>query len=436
MIQRIIRHVQGYVKIRIKGYSPERFLNLCRYHKIYIWGLTPCDNAYEMYVSLRGFRRLRPLVRKTHTKVVLVKRYGLPFFIYKYRKRKVFFLSIILCMILLWIYSNHIWDIHFEGNEKWTDQILLEFLESNDISPGMPKSQVDCAQIVKDIRKEYDDIVWVSASIDGSRLRIQVKENEDTFRRKATNEAEGSTNDKNEQDNGPDSQEDTTPKDLIASEDGVITSIITRSGVPQVHVGDTVKKGDILVSGRIEVLNDAAEVIGYQYQQSDADIYADTVREYSDSIPVTYMEKQYDPKKLRHLWMLQIGSCMFTVGTENHNYKNWEKFSSWHQIRLGENFYLPVSYGSILIRSYTLIEKKYSKEQLQEQLSQNFIYFSKELEEKGIQICENSVKIHLNANSAVAEGTLYLNQQITEPADTEILVIERKEQDESIGTDN
>ena len=83
-----------------------------------------------------------------------------------------------------------------------------------------------------------------------------------------------------------------------------------------------------------------------------------------------------------------------------------------------------------------MIEKKYSKEQLQEQLSQNFIYFSKELEEKGIQICENSVKIHLNANSAVAEGTLYLNQQITEPADTEILVIERKEQDESIGTDN
>lgn len=416
MIQRIIRYVQGYVKIRIKGYSPERFLNLCRYHKIYIWGLTPCDNAYEMYVSLKGFRRLRPLVRKTHTKVVLIKRYGLPFFIYKHRKRKVFFLSMILCMILLWIYSGHIWDIHFEGNEKWTDQVLLEFLGSNDVFPGMPKSQVDCAQIVKDIRKEYDDIVWVSASIDGSRLRIQVKENEDTT--------------------GPDSQADSAPKDLIASEDGVITNIITRSGVPQVHVGDTVKKGDILVSGRIEVLNDAAEVIGYQYQQSDADIYADTVQEYSDSIPVTYTEKQYDPKKQRRLWMLQIGPCMFTAGTGNHNYKNWEKYSSWHQIRLGENFYLPVSYGSIWIRSYTLIEKKYSKKQLQEQLSQNFTYFSKELEEKGIQICENSVKIHLNANSAVAEGSLYLNQQITEPADTEILVIERKEQDESIGTDN
>ena len=43
-----------------------------------------------------------------------------------------------------------------------------------------------------------------------------------------------------------------------------------------VHVGDQVKKGDILVSGRIEVCNDAKEVVEYQYEQADADIRADT----------------------------------------------------------------------------------------------------------------------------------------------------------------
>ncbi len=46
----------------------------------------------------------------------------------------------------------------------------------------MRKKKVDCPGIVKKaIRKEYNDIVWVSASIDGSRLKIQIKENEDTF---------------------------------------------------------------------------------------------------------------------------------------------------------------------------------------------------------------------------------------------------------------
>lgn len=445
MIQAIIRYIQGYVKIRVQGYSPERFLNLCCFHQIYIWGLTPCGNAYEMYMTLKGFRKLRPLVRKTHSKVVLVRRYGLPFFIYKRRRRKVFFLSVLLCMGLLWGYSGYIWDIHFEGNEKWTNQTLLEFLESKKVAPGMKKSQVDCAQIVKDIRQEYDDIVWVSASVDGSRLRIQVKENEDTFRPGSEEEQpetsvenEGTPNapspaDVNQADG---SEEEKIPQDLIAAEDGVITSMITRSGVPQVHVGDAVKKGDILVSGRIEVLNDAAEVIGYQYQKSDADIYADTQMEYQDSIPLTYLEKQYEPKQKRSVWQLTLGSCTISLGTEKNTFKHWERYTEEHQLKLGENFYLPITYGHILVKSYQTAEKKYTEKQIQEQLTQNFIHFSEDLGEKGIQICENSVKIHLYENSAAAEGTLFLNQKITEPADTEILEIERKEQDESIGTDD
>lgn len=60
----------------------------------------------------------------------------------------------------------------------------------------------------------------------------------------------------------------------------------------------------------------------------------------------------------------------------------------------------------------------------------------KDLEEKGIQICENNVKIHLDENSATADGVLYLNQKITETVDTEILEIERNEQNESIRTDD
>ena len=421
MIQAILRYIRGYVKIRIQGYSPERFLNLCRYHHILIWGLRPKDNAYEMYLTLDGFRKLRPIIRKTHTRVALLERCGLPFFIRKHRKRKAFLTGALICIGLLFFYSSYIWDIHFEGNDKWTDQTLLEFLETKEVSPGMPKSRVDCSQIVKDIRARYDDIVWVSASMDGSRLRIQIKENEDTFQ-----EEEKSRDPSGE----PESSQNGN-----ASQDGVITSIITRSGVPMVHVGDSVKKGDLLVSGRMEVLNDAAEVIGYQYQQSDADIFADTQMAYKDQIPLTYQKKTYDPYEQRRLWYIRLGPFRISAGTLSHDFPKWEKYTEEYQLRLGENFYLPVDYGMICIKSYQTKEKKYSKQKLQEILTKNFTQFSKEMEEKGIQICENSVKIHVYKNSAVASGTLYLNQKITETADTEILTIERNEQDESNGTD-
>ena len=44
----------------------------------------------------------------------------------------------------------------------------------------------------------------------------------------------------------------------------------------------------------VEVLSDSGEVAGYQYQQSDADIYADTEMEYKNTMLLTRQDKVYD----------------------------------------------------------------------------------------------------------------------------------------------
>lgn len=433
MIQKILRYTRGYVKVQVQGYSTERFLNLCSHHQIYIWGLEPKGDTYELYMTLQGFQKLRPLARKTHTKVTLVQRYGLPFFIYRNRQRQAFLAGIILCICLLFCYSSFIWDIHFEGNEKWTNETLLEFLETKNVTPAMPKRKVDCSQIVKDIRAQYNDIVWVSASIDGSRLRIQIKENEDTFQENEEdikqNTASAVSGQVSQEENAGKKEDGNSlqPTDLVASEDGIITSMITRSGTPLVHVGDTVKKGDILVSGRVEVLNDAKEIIDYQYRESDADIYADTEMIYQDSMPLTYQEKHYNSKKQRKAWYIKLGSRMISVGFTKTKDQTCELYTSEHQLKLGESFYLPVSYGEIHIKPYTIKPEKYTKEELQVCLTEKFNSFLEDLTEKGIQIYKNDVKIHVSENSAAAKGILYLNKPITEAADTEILEIERDE---------
>lgn len=70
-------------------------------------------------------------------------------------------------------------------------------------------------------------------------------------------------------------KKDENAVDLVASSDGVITKIVTRTGTPQVHVGDTVKRR-YFVSGRVEIVNDSKEGSGYKYCHADADIFADT----------------------------------------------------------------------------------------------------------------------------------------------------------------
>ena len=90
-----------------------------------------------------------------------------------------FFGGAFLFLALIFLMSRYIWNIDITGNQSYTDDTLLRYLETCDVKNGMPVGKVDCARIVKDIRKEYDDIIWVSASIRGTRLIIQVKENED-----------------------------------------------------------------------------------------------------------------------------------------------------------------------------------------------------------------------------------------------------------------
>ena len=421
MIRSFIRWLQGYIRLCVAGYSPERFLNMCCFHNLFIWGLEPTEKGYEMYMSISDFRKLKPIIRKTHTKVTIEGRYGFPFFLARYRKRKLFFAGLFLCAVLLRAYSLFIWDIHFEGNERYPDTTLAEFLESEGVAPAMLRSRVDCPGIVKAIRKEYNDIVWVSASIDGSRLKIQVKENEDTFPEKDASVV-------------PDGGEE-KPVDLIASSDGVVTKIVTRSGIPQVHVGDTVKKGDILVLGRVEVVNDSQEVVSYQYHRSDADVFADTQMEYTDTLPLTYQEKVYDGKK-KYQPFIRLADWTVSVGSIKNKYEHSERVTEETQIRLGENFYLPLFYGMKSVKSYSLVERTYSEEEARRLLSLDFKRFCEDLEEKGVQIRENDVKIHLYEDSASASGTVYLNERITEEADTEILTVERKETDESVGTDD
>lgn len=413
-----IRYLKGYVRIRIEGYSPERFLNLCSYHNIDIRGLSPCDKGYEMYISAGDFKKLKPLVKKTHTKIRVCKKCGFPFYMLKNKRRKIFFAGAVLFVILLNIYSLFIWDIHFEGNVRRTDETLAGFLSEDGIKPGMLKKTVDCEGIVKNIRKEYNDIVWASASIEGSRLKIQIKENTDTYSEETV-----------------DTSEIDKATDLVAIKDGIITEMVTRAGIPQVHIGDSVKKGDILVLGREEILSDSQEVTGYQYHHSDADIYADTTMDYLETLPLKYIENDYTGHA-KYEFYVRNRDFAVSVGSVKNSYQHSDIFTSEVRIKIGENFYFPFSLGIRTVREYTLLEKTYTDEEVRRILSERFRRFCEELEEKGIQILQNNVKIQLNEKRAVSSGSLILNEPIAGETDTEILTIERKETDESVGTDD
>ena len=410
MLLSIIRFFRGYIKIRVSGYSPERFLNACSHKGIYLWGLSPVRGAYEMYTDAKSLKKMKAVLKKTGTKAEIVGRYGLPFFLHRYRKRKVFFAGIFFCAVLIYILSLFVWEIDIEGNLRQTDEAILSFLDSENVHHGMPVSKVDCGKIAARIREEYEDIIWVSASIQGAKLVIQIKENEDLLNEEQMLESQ------DEKENGT---------DLVADRDCTIVSIVTRSGVPAVKAGSEVKKGDLLVSGRIEMKNDAGEVVGYRYREADADIRGEYVQQYDNTVEREYLVKDYIKERKQQVkksqWYINVGGWTVALGSIENKYENCEYVTWEKDLRLGKQFILPISFGVREAIPYNTHTESLTDEQIQKNLSQTFIFWCSELEKKGVEIIGNDVKIYTEQKKASAKGNVTVQGEIAEEKASEIL---------------
>lgn len=407
MIWSMIRYIKGYLLIRVEGYSPERFLNACSHRGIELWGLRSAGGAYEMYMTLKDFRKIKALSKKTGTKVRVRRRYGLPFFLHRYRRRKLFFAGAFLAVCLVYILTLFIWEIDIRGNLRRTDEALLSFLRSRDVYCGMTAGSVDCDQIADDLRGAYADLVWVSASVHGTRLVIQVKENEHLSAQ-----------------TGGKAQE-TEGTDLAATQDCTILSIVTRQGTPLVHEGDQVKKGDLLVNGRLDLKNDAGEVTGYRYCKAQADITGEYQISYEDTMEREFEIRsyQYERNNLvrQEELFLRAGDRIFSFGRLKNNYQEYDYYVEESQLTVGENFSLPLFWGRRMAVPCSVRRENYTDSQLQQLLSKRFEKACQDIEKKGLEIIENDVKIYTEQNATCARGTLTVRGPVAGEVPTQIL---------------
>ncbi|MFR3545496.1 sporulation protein YqfD [Blautia sp.] len=61
---------------------------MCAHHNIPVWDLQNREGFYEMNVSISGFYQMKPICRKTGSRVKIIKKYGLPFFFLPEQKKK------------------------------------------------------------------------------------------------------------------------------------------------------------------------------------------------------------------------------------------------------------------------------------------------------------------------------------------------------------
>ncbi len=269
-VEKVAGGIRGYVEICVDGLFCERFLNICMHRGIFLWDVKRRGkNRISACVSVENFRELRPVARKTKSKITVVKRMGIPFFLKRYRKRKALVAGLAAGIALLWYLSTHIVGIDITGNSKISEEELLADLKNAGIYYGASVKKIDRNFAKNRMMTECDELAWVGINIKGSRAYVEVKERLDTKIR----------------------LDKDVPCDIVAERSGIIQLLEVKNGQTMVRPEQYVEEGDLLVSGVVD-----SDKKGMRYVHSFGSVFAETVFEKEKEYPFEYTEKIYTGK--------------------------------------------------------------------------------------------------------------------------------------------
>jgi similar to stage IV sporulation protein len=209
-----------------------------------------------------------------------------------------------------------------------------EFLaecQRNGLYFGCITKQLDCNKITENLKNKYKKISWMNISIVGSRAYIKIAWNNNINNIKEYN----------------------IPCNIVADKNCVISSVITESGTPQVKKGDTVAKGEILISGMLLPVG-TEEELQTREVTSSAKIRGIVEEKIKFKQPYAIKIKQFN-KKEYNIYSLRIFNVVFS---DNFLYninsdESYDKIDCIQQMTLGQSIKLPIYITKEIYKQYT-----------------------------------------------------------------------------------
>ena len=366
LLVNLFNMIRGYVIILVEGYFLERFINICTRRQIYLWDIKKINIVkMRLKISIKGFKMLRPIVHKTGCRVKIVKKKGLPFLLYKHRRRKTFVAGIVIFFLVLWYITSFVWAIEVVGNEQLTASEIKTSLRESGLKKGSFKAMLNLPAIENQVMLITDKLSWIGIEIRGTKAIVGVKE-----RRKP-----------------PQIIPKDIPCNVVSAKEGVINRMIVKSGQPMVKEGDTIQKGQLLVSGVID-----SKVEGVRYIHAVADIEARTWYEQTQKLSLTKAIhiKTGNEKTKRSLKVFNFNINFFR--NSSISYANYDKMTSKKVLTMGRDYILPVIIETTVYEE-VIIEKK--KITVQQAIDDNIASLREKIKEKlneGTQIVEEMME--------------------------------------------
>lgn len=380
----VFSYILGYLRISIEGYYIERFINICKKRNITIWNLKRNKNTMLFFnVRIKEFKEVCKIVKQLNCKLKIRSKKGLPFLMYKYKKRKTFAILLIIVVFIIGLSSMYVWnvDIIEENNQELPN--IRQDIEEAGIKLGTLKSKINSKEIINKIRLKRNDVAWMGIEKKGTNVIVKLVKADQKPEIVDTNEY----------------------CNIVSDKTGVITKINAQNGTANVKVGDTINKGDILINGWME-----GKYTGIRYVHAKGEIEAKVWYTKNKKIPYILTQTR-ETGNQENKYSLKINNFEINFLKKYSKFEIYDTIETDSKFRIFSDFYLPISVVKTTFKEkenytqkYTLEEAKtLGIEELQEELKKE-IKDEKKIVNKNINTYEKEDGVEIYVTYEVLEN--------------------------------
>lgn len=307
----------GYIRINVEGFYIEKFINICRQNGIFLWGIKR-EKASIMHtnISIKDFKKIKRITKQINCRVHIERKKGLPFFLDRYKKRKIFVIGLIAILLIIFGTSNFVWNIEVVGNEKINKDELIQELKEQGLEIGTPKRKINKNEIINTIRLKRNDVSWVGINIKGTNVTVKIVETEEK----------------------PEIINQDEYCNIVAKKDALIQKIDSTKGTSVVKEGDLVKKGSILIGGWME-----GKYTGVRYVHGAGKVMGKVW--YTETARVQLKEEKIEKTgKKEKKYRINFNNFQINLYKTLSKFEKYDTIYTDKKVKIFSDFYLPVSF--------------------------------------------------------------------------------------------
>lgn len=325
--------VRGWVWLQVVGACPEEFFNRCARESLGFWAVKKLDaTTWTCRVSVWDWKRVEPLAARTQCEVTLLRRGGIPGFLWRLRRRYALLVGLALCLVAVGVANQFVLTVRVSGNVRVPTGAILTQLRARGVKPGAFGPGVDTRQVCHEVILELPELSWMSINLHGTVCDVLVREGVPR----------------------PELVDEGTPAHVVAKYPGIITRIDVTRGQQMVERGNTVAAGDTLIGSWVDFVEPQYYEgdMGGMLVRAGGRVRARTWHTLKASIPLEGQAKAFTGRE-KSRWSLEVLDHSIKFYRRGGiSYDKYDKITSYHTARLPVVGSLPLSLKKETCREY------------------------------------------------------------------------------------